>query len=184
MGGWTVRGALLCELLVFPSEYGLREYQSIRIEEGRSGMLPMAGSKLMLIPASNIHQQALHQPLTPILRSNPSDGRILQIFSSAKTAMENLHASGWVHRDLKPDNLVLEVQRGEDGSCEVTSRVLLIDVASAAPINAREWTVKRKSGVQVFEATFLGNLVAKVTPAGRDRPTGRPRSSSFIAHFE
>ncbi len=62
--------------------------------------------------------------------------------------MDNLHTSGFVHRDLKPDNLVLEVVRNEeDGSTKVTDRVLLIDVGSAVPIGSREWTFKFKEGV-------------------------------------
>ncbi len=72
----------------------------------------------------------------------------MRIFASAKVALQNLHSSGFVHRDLKPDNLVLEIVRDDkDGTETTTDRVLIIDMGSAVAIGSREMTWKYKEGL-------------------------------------
>jgi len=58
--------------------------------------------------------------LTSYLLQNPNMDleRVCEIFEQLVSALEHLHSNGWVHRDLKPDNVIFD---------ESTNRIKLID---------------------------------------------------------
>jgi serine/threonine protein kinase len=82
-------------------------------------------------PAPNLKKQVAAgvEPLVP---------RLQRIVTETALALDHMHARGWVHRDVKPDNILA----AEDG------QVKLIDLAIAA----------KSSG-------FLGKLLGSKTPA-------------------
>lgn len=73
--------------------------------------------------------------------------RLPRILTEAALALAHMHARGWVHRDIKPDNLLASPE----------GHVKLIDMALAV----------RKPGV-------LGRLLGGATPRGRGLVQGTP----------
>ena len=74
-------------------------------------------------------------------------GRIPRILTEAALAIAHMHSRGWIHRDIKPDNLLASPE----------GQVKLIDMALAV----------KKAGV-------LGRLFGGVTPRGRGLVQGTP----------
>ncbi len=65
--------------------------------------------------------------------SNPatSEERALRLLSATSKAVSALHRADFVHRDTKPETVVVKLDYGADGSEIETDDIRLIDLGSA-----------------------------------------------------
>ncbi len=83
--------------------------------------------------------QELGIPLSHAISSSTiTSARQLQLFTSTYDAITSLHALGFVHQDLKEDNVIVKLKKGEDGVMMESDEVLLIDLASLEE-EGKEW---------------------------------------------
>lgn len=76
-----------------------------------------------LVPGCDLRRQLMPDPRGGAKAPPLAKSRVLEILRAACDAASHLHASGWVHGDINPSNLVV------DGD-----RVVLIDLGIARPI--------------------------------------------------
>ena len=67
--------------------------------------------------------------LTAWLRDGPASGEILDVFEQAAKGLDAAHRAGLVHRDFKPDNVML----GRDGRVRVMDFGIALEVRKPAP---------------------------------------------------
>ena len=77
-------------------------------------------------PATNLKLRLMRNEYETFLR-----GRLRMLLEQAASALEHMHQKGWVHRDVKPDNILVSA----------TGQVRLIDFALAvrAPSSLTRW---------------------------------------------
>lgn len=104
------------------------------------------------------------EPVSELLRSGPVDPKtVLQLVRDVARALAEAHAQGIVHRDVKPQNLVLE--RVEDETL-----VKVLDFGLAKRIDRNTFDTLPEPGVQTLPGTLVG------TPAylSPEQANGRP----------
>jgi len=106
------------------SEYVVKSYELIRWEDG-----------LVLIM-----EYLKGETLSKYLEENKklSFGKIIEIFSQILKGLEKIHKNGLIHRDMKPDNIML-----------VNDHVIIMDLGVLKDLN---------SSLSITETQFLGTI--------------------------
>ena len=114
-----------------------------------------AGSEVMVL------ELAKGPTLSEMIEVAPARRRVIQIIDQILRGLEHAHAAGTVHRDLKPDNIVVEI--ADDG----TELPRIVDFGIAilrAPENPSEAERLTASGIMIGTPMYMAPEQAQLEP--------------------
>ena len=80
------------------------------------------------------------------------DDQIGELFARVFEAYQSFHTSGYVHRDVKPDNLMLRKVLRQDGTEDY--EIVIIDLGTA-----KEYMTKDEHIEEAKQSTIVGTLI-------------------------